>query len=395
MVPPLPVTEELARRGASVVLDNAALTRYSRHILLPEVGRTGQQQLAAARVLIVGAGGLGAPVSLYLAAAGVGTIGLVEFDTVDVSNLQRQILYTEGDAGQAKLSAATARLRALNSAAAIGGHAERLTAANAMQVFTAYDIIVDATDNFPTRYLISDACVLLGKPCIYGAIYRFDGQVSVFYPPQGPCYRCLFPSPPPPGQTPNCAEGGVLGVLPGQVGTIQATEVLKLILGIGEPLLGRLLLVDALSARYEEFRVPRDDACAACGAAPTITGLAVQADATAVSCLVPLPAVDSVSVHDLVALRRSEAPFQLVDVRTAGELAICRIADSLHVPLAALPHRLAELRPDAVIIVYCKSGARSAQAVRLLHEQGFTQARSLAGGILAWIEAVAPELPKY
>lgn len=370
------------------------MTRYSRHLLLPEVGVEGQRRLKAARVLVIGTGGLGSPVSLYLAAAGVGTLGLVEFDTVDASNLQRQVLYTEADAGRSKLTAAVERLEALNSGIKIVAHAERLESENAKRLFEAYDIIVDGTDNFPTRYLASDACAMLGKPYVYGSIFRFDGQASVFYAPHGPCYRCLFPAPPPAGQVPSCAEGGVLGVLPAQVGSIQANETLKLILGIGTSLLGRLMTLDAMDMRVEEFRIRRDPDCAVCGERPTITTLAMSAAA----CVVPEARGAPSSEIDVGAyheLRSRGVAHVLVDVRSASEAEICRIDGAQLIPLNDLEKRLAELPRDRPIIVHCKSGARSARATALLHAQGYATARSLRGGILAWIDAYAPELPKY
>lgn len=390
----LPVSATLALRAKDLLLTPEETSRYSRHLLLPEVGLEGQKRLKAARVLVVGAGGLGSPVCLYLAAAGVGTLGIIEFDVVDTSNLQRQILYCEADAGQSKLNAAVKRLRQLNSHITIVPHAERLEPDNALRLFEPYDIIVDGTDNFPTRYLANDACVLLGKPYVYGSIFRFDGQASVFYAPHGPCYRCLFPSPPPQGQVPSCAEGGVLGVLPAQVGSIQANEALKLIIGKGTSLLGRLMTIDALDMRVAEFRIQRDSACPVCGEAPTIKALAMATEA----CNVPAamaPVVKEVSVEVLRDFRLKGTPHVLVDVRSVGEADICRIDGSLLIPLPELASRLGEISKTVDVIIHCKSGVRSARAVSILNQHGFTRAASLSGGILAWIEAYAPDLPKY
>jgi molybdopterin/thiamine biosynthesis adenylyltransferase/rhodanese-related sulfurtransferase len=384
-------------------LTNDEVNRYSRHLIMPEVGVNGQRRLKAARVLCIGAGGLGSPAALYLAAAGVGTIGIVDFDAVDGSNLQRQILHGTPDIGRSKLQSARERLTALNPEVRIEPHEVALTSKNALDILRSYDVVLDGTDNFPTRYLVNDACVILGKPNAYGSIFRFEGQASVFATRNGPCYRCLFPEPPPPGLVPSCAEGGVLGVLPGVIGTIQATETIKLILGTGEPLIGRLLLYDALRMRFRELKLRRDPDCPVCGDHPTVRELIdyeqfcglPRAAAASVPALAP---ENEVSVEELKgALGRDDA-LLLIDVREPQEFQICRIPGSTLIPLGMVPARLDELRAsagDRPIIVHCKSGARSAKAVRLLQDAGLTQARNLKGGILAWIDRIDPTLPKY
>ena len=395
--------------GGSTALEDApALThdevkRYSRHLIMPEVGMQGQRRLKGARVLCVGAGGLGAPASLYLTAAGVGTLGLVDFDTIDFSNLQRQVLFTTADVGRPKLQAAAARLSGLNPEVRVVTHETRLTAQNALEIFRDYDVVVDGADNFPTRYLVNDACVLLGKPNAYGSIFRFDGQASVFATRGGPCYRCLYPEPPPPGLVPSCAEGGVLGVLPGIVGTIQAAEAIKLITGIGETLAGRLLLFDALTMEFRMMKLRRDPNCPVCGDRPTVTALidyeqfcGIAPARTASSG--GLPPEWETSVESLKARIDRQDPVWILDVREPHEAAICRIAGATLIPLGELPKRLAEIphgasAPD--IVVHCKMGGRSAKAVRLLREQGFDRATNLAGGILAWIDRIDPSQAKY
>ena len=372
--------------------------RYIRQTRLPEVGDTGQAHLGAARVLVVGVGGLGTPVATYLAAAGVGTLVLVDPDTVDVSNLHRQPLYTEADAGRPKVVVAAERLGALNPHVRIETHAERLSATNALSLVAGSDVVVDGTDTFATRYLVNDACVLAGVPNAFASISRYDGQASVFGGhgadgQRGPCYRCLFPQPPAAGSVPSCAEGGVLGVLPALLGTIQATETLKLILGIGDPLVGRLLLADALGMAFRTLRVVRDPACPVCGDSPTITSLLSHA---AQSGLPQMASVPELSVTDLKALQdEGNAPFVL-DVREPSEYEAANIGGA-HIPLGELPSRLEELeahRDDDVLVVHCRSGARSAQAVEFLHQNGFTNAVNLAGGIHAWSDAIDPTLPK-
>jgi adenylyltransferase/sulfurtransferase len=380
-------------------LTNEEFQRYSRHLIMPEVGVAGQQRLKAARVLCVGAGGLGAPASLYLAAAGVGTIGLVDFDVVDASNLQRQILFSIHDVGRPKVEAARDRLQGVNPTAKIVTHEMALKSSNALEIFADYDVIVDGADNFPTRYLVNDACVLTGKPNAYGSIFRFDGQASVFATKGGPCYRCLYPEPPPPGLVPSCAEGGVLGVLPGIIGVIQATEAIKLILGAGDPLIGRLLLFDALKMTFRTLKLQRDPTCPVCGDHPTVKALIDYEQFCGI-----MPAQTSaddgseMTVEELKAKMDRKEPFWLLDVREQNEFEISRIAGSTLIPLGELPRRLAELPqgPDAPeIVVHCKMGARSAKAVNLLREKGFARTKNLAGGILAWIDKIDPTLIKY
>jgi adenylyltransferase/sulfurtransferase len=397
----------LATPGARELpaLSNEEVQRYSRHLIMPEVGVDGQRRLKAASVLCIGAGGLGSPAALYLAAAGVGRIGLVDFDVVDFSNLQRQIIHGTPDVGKAKLESARARLEALNPEIAIETHEARLSSANALDLFAGYDVILDGTDNFPTRYLVNDACVLLRKPNAYGSIFRFEGQASVFAVEGGPCYRCLYPEPPPPGLVPSCAEGGVLGVLPGIVGTIQATEAIKLILGVGSPLVGRLLLYDALDMRFRELKLRRDPACPVCGDRPTVDRLidyeqfcGVAPSASRGASADVLPPEREISVVELKAARDRRDPVFVLDVREPQEFQICRIAGSTLIPLGELPARLAELPqgPDAPeIVVHCKSGVRSAKAVRLLAGRGFDRVRNLKGGILAWIDQVDGSLARY
>jgi adenylyltransferase/sulfurtransferase len=395
--------------GAPVVAEPAALPelaqdeyeRYSRHLILPEVGLEGQRRLKAGRVLCVGAGGLGSPAALYLAAAGVGTIGLVDFDTVDASNLQRQIIHSTDDVGRSKLVSARNRLTALNPRLKVETFETRLTSANALEIFRGYDVVLDGTDNFATRYLVNDACVLLGIPNAYGSIFRFEGQASVFATRSGPCYRCLYPEPPPPGLVPSCAEGGVLGVLPGVIGTIQATETLKLLLGSDKGLIGRLLLYDAWNMQFRQLKLRRDPACPVCGDQPTVRELIDYEQFCGVSpAAAPSAgaAEDEVTVEQLKERLDSGHPVYLLDVREPNEFQICRIPGSVLIPLGQLPNRLGELpgpAGEADFIVHCKMGGRSAKAVKLLHEHGFTQARNLKGGILAWIDRIDPQLPKY
>jgi adenylyltransferase/sulfurtransferase len=377
-------------------LTNDDLTRYSRQLIMPEVGVEGQRKLKAARVLCVGAGGLGSPALLYLTAAGVGTLGLVDFDVVDVSNLQRQILYDAGDVGRPKLAAARARLTALNPDLNLVTHETRLTSANALDILRHYDLVLDGADNFPTRYLVNDACVLLGKPNVHGSIFRFDGQASVFATRGGPCYRCLYPEPPPPGVVPSCAEGGVLGVLPGLIGTIQATEAIKLIIGAGESLAGRLPLFDALGMSVRVMTLRRDPACPVCGDRPTITALI---DYEQFCGVVPAStATAEMTVEELKGRLDRRERVWILDVREPREFEICRIPGSTLIPLAELPARVSELprgagAPD--IVVHCKMGGRSAHAVAWLQAHGITRVSNLTGGILAWIDRVDPALPKY
>jgi adenylyltransferase/sulfurtransferase len=366
---------------------------------MPEVGLDGQRRLKAARVLVVGVGGLGSPASMYLAAAGVGTLGLVDFDAVELSNLHRQILHGTPDVGRPKLASARARLAALNPEVRVDTYETALTSANALELVRAHDVVIDGTDNFATRYLVNDACVLAGRPNVYGSIFRFEGQASVFAAPSGPCYRCLHPEPPPPGLIPDCAEGGVLGVLPGVVGTIQATEAIKLILGAGEPLVGRFLIYDALRMRFRELRLPRDPDCPVCGDRPTIRTLT---DYEATCGAIRPNAVPAKSEGDteMTALElkerldRGDRVFML-DVREPHELTICRIGGATLIPMGELPHRLDELPADRDIVVVCRSGTRSARVVAFLRDRGFARAVNLHGGMLDWIDKVDPSQPKY
>jgi molybdopterin/thiamine biosynthesis adenylyltransferase/rhodanese-related sulfurtransferase len=374
------------------------IQRYARHLILPDVGMDGQARLKAARVLVVGAGGLGSPVALYLAAAGVGTLGVVDFDVVDVSNLQRQILHGTADVGRSKLESARARLLDVNPFVRVETHETRLTSANALEIIGGYDIVVDGTDNFATRYLSNDACVLLGKPNVYGSIFRFEGQASVFGLPDGPCYRCLFPEPPPPGSVPSCAEGGVFGVLPGIVGTIQATETIKLILGIGETLSGRLLLIDALSMQFRAMTLRKDPSCPACGTR-TIKALIDYDEFCGTPGADEAHDVDHVveiTPSELAArLARADGSFDLIDVREPYEWAIAHIDGARLIPLAQIPASLSTLDKSREIVVMCRSGVRSADATRFMQSNGFTRVKNLAGGILRWSTDVDPRVRRY
>jgi adenylyltransferase/sulfurtransferase len=375
------------------------IKRYSRHLILPEVGMDGQRMLKAAKVLCIGAGGLGSPAAMYLAAAGVGTLGIVDFDVVDMSNLQRQLLHGTPDVGRSKLASAKDHLYALNPNVHVETYETALSSDNALQLFEPYDVILDGTDNFPTRYLVNDACVLLGKPNAYGSIFRFEGQASVFGAKDGPCYRCLYPEPPPPGLVPSCAEGGVLGVLPGIIGTIQATETIKLILGRGEPLIGRFLIFDALRMKFRELKLRKDADCPVCGTHPTVTKLIDYDQFCGVG---PASHHDGANIvtDDITApelkerLDRGE-PIVVLDVREPQEYQINRIAGSTLIPLGELPQRYEELDREAAIICQCKSGMRSAKATAFLRGIGFKNVRNLAGGILGWIDKVDPSQPKY
>lgn len=378
-------------------LTNSERARYSRHLLLPEVGEEGQQKLLAARVLTVGTGGLGSPAALYLAAAGIGTLGLIDFDNVDLSNLQRQILHGNSDVGRPKVDSARETLREINPGIELITHNERLSADNAKEIFGNYDIILDGTDNFSTRYLINDACVLMDKVNVHGSIFRFEGQVSVFAPPQGPCYRCLFPEPPPPGMVPNCAEAGVLGILPGVIGVLQATEAIKIILGIGSPLIGRLLLYDALGASFREVKLRRDPDCPCCGENPTIAEL-VEYDAICTTGGGEQTAMSSstdITPKELKARLDAGEKVFILDVRNPEEYAICKLDGSTLIPLAELPNRTGELNPDEEIVVHCRSGGRSAQAATFLRQLGFKDVKNLTGGVLLWSDTVDPSMPKY
>lgn len=391
--------DPFAARSDRVALSPQETARYSRHLIMPEVGVDGQKRLKSSSMLLIGAGGLGSPLGLYLAAAGVGRIGLVDFDVVDFSNLQRQVLHGTPDVGRPKLHSARDRLQAINPEVRLDLHETRLTAANALNIFEPYDIIIDGTDNFPTRYLVNDACVFLKKPNVYGSIFRFDGQASVFYPPQGPCYRCLYPEPPPPGEVPSCAEGGVLGILPGLVGCIQATEAIKLVLGQGSTLIGRLLLYDALAMSFQEFKVRRNPKCPLCGDKPTITKLIDYEQFCGMrgqeSPSLAAAQLAETTVEELKArLDRRDGVF-ILDVRNPPEFQICRLPGSTLIPLPELPQRFRELSPDREIVVHCKSGMRSLKATQFLRDQGFRNVKNLKGGILAWAERIDSTMPRY
>jgi molybdopterin/thiamine biosynthesis adenylyltransferase/rhodanese-related sulfurtransferase/molybdopterin converting factor small subunit len=376
-------------------LSNEEIRRYSRHLIMPEVGLEGQKKLKAARVLAIGTGGLGSPLSLYLAAAGVGTLGLVDFDVVDDSNLQRQVLFGTKDVGRSKLEAAAERLKDLNPNVNVVPFEERLTSENALRIFRDFDIVADGTDNFPTRYLVNDACVLTGKPNVYASIFRFEGQASIFWAQKGPCYRCLYSEPPPAGLVPSCAEGGVLGILPGLLGVLQATEVVKLILGTGEPLIGRLLLVDALSMRFRELKLRKNPDCVICGANPTVTKLIDYEAFCGVEPEAPAAGIPEISVEELKDLRDRRAVFVLVDVREPHELAISSFPESVKIPLGSLAQNLNRLSTADEIVVHCKTGGRSAKAVQFLRQAGFKKVKNLAGGINRWAERVDPTVPRY
>ena len=379
------------------------LSRYARHLILPEVGVEGQQKLKAARVLCVGAGGLGSPLALYLSAAGVGTLGLVDFDVVDASNLQRQILHSTRDVGRKKLDSAEEKLAARNPAVHVVKHQTMLSSANAMDILKDYDIVADGTDNFPTRYLVNDACVLLGKPNVYGSVFRFEGQASVFATREGPCYRCLYPEPPPPGTVPSCAEGGVLGILPGLIGIIQATEVIKLILGKGEALVGRLLLVDALSMRFRELKLKKNPECPVCGAHPTVTalidyqqfcGIVPEASPEAGQETTLKNGIPQMTVQELKQRRDAGEELFVLDVREPYEYQIANIGGTL-IPQNEVPRRLAEIDRNREIVVQCRSGGRSQRIAEFLAQQGYPNVKNLAGGILAWADAIDPKITKY
>ena len=398
-----PVRRETSRpEGELPQLSNDEIKRYSRHLIMPEVGMDGQRKLKAASVLCIGAGGLGSPAAMYLAAAGVGTIGLVDFDVVDFSNLQRQIIHGTPDVGRSKLASARDRLHGINPHVDIQTYEAALSSENALKLFEPYDVILDGTDNFPTRYLTNDACVLLGKPNAYGSIFRFEGQASVFATKDGPCYRCLYPEPPPPGLVPSCAEGGVLGVLPGIIGVIQATEAIKLVTGIGEPLIGRFLIYDALRMRFRELKLKKDPDCPVCGTHPTVTKLIDYQEFCGIhpaapespTVRTPGNALEITSVELKQRLDRGDK-LTLVDVREPNEYQINRIPGTVLIPLGDVPRRYAELDKDAEIVVHCKMGGRSAKAADFLRSVGFKRVLNLKGGILDWIDKVDPSQPKY
>ena len=384
-------------------LSNEEILRYSRHLLIPEFGMEGQRKLKAARVLTIGAGGLGSPVGLYLAAAGVGTIGIVDFDVVDFTNLQRQVIHSTADVGRPKLDSARETLHGINPEVEIIGYETRLTSENALEILRGYDLVVDGTDNFPTRYLVNDACVLSGIPNVYASIFRFEGQASVLALRDGPCYRCWYPEPPPPGLVPSCAEGGVLGVLPGLMGLIQATEAIKLITGIGEPLKNRVLLFDALGMRFRELKLRKNPECPVCGANPTIRELIDYQEFCGIRGEeAPAPAATAgeieileIGARALAEELRGAAPPLVLDVREPHEVAIASIPGAVLIPLGELEKRLHELDRAADIVAQCRSGVRSMKAARLLRAAGFTRLRNLKGGILAWSDEVDPAVPKY
>jgi sulfur-carrier protein adenylyltransferase/sulfurtransferase len=383
----------------ATALSNDEILRYSRHLIMPEVGMEGQQKLKAARVLCIGAGGLGSPLALYLGAAGVGMLGLVDFDVVDYTNLQRQIIHSTADVGRKKLESAAERLKAINPFLNIQTFETKLTSENALDLFRDFDIVADGTDNFPTRYLVNDACVLTGKPNVYGSIFRFEGQASVFATEDGPCYRCLYPEPPPPGLVPSCAEGGVLGVLPGLVGVIQATEVIKLILGIGDPLIGRLLLVDALAMRFRELKLRKNPDCPACGNHRTIAKLIDYNQFCGIrgeekNQDKPVEAIPEIQVEELKRRLDAGEDVFVLDVREPHEYAICNLGGYL-IPLNDLPKRVNELDSTREIVAHCKMGGRSAKAVQFLRQAGFEKVLNLKGGILAWADRIDPKMPKY
>src|SRR6266704_2768824 len=375
-------------------LSKQEIQRYSRHLIMPEVGMDGQLKLAKAKVLMIGAGGLGAPLGLYLAAAGVGRLGIVDFDVVDYTNLQRQITFSTSDVGRPKIQAAKERLAGVNPQIRIDTYETRLTSSNALDLFREYDIIVDGTDNFPTRYLVNDACVLLDKPNVYGSIFRFEGQASVFHAKRGPCYRCLYSEPPPPGLVPSCAEGGVLGVLPGIIGSIQAMETIKLILGAGQPLIGRLVLFDALKLQFRELKLEKDPECPVCGAHPTVTELI---DYQAFCGIGAEPSYDGaeITAHELRDEWQRNPALVVVDVREPHEYEIAHIDGAVLMPLGELPDRLGELDGHHEIVTHCHHGARSLKALEILKAAGFSKVRSLRGGIDAWAVNVDPTLPRY
>ena len=390
--PPVPA------QATATELSPEEILRYSRHLIMPEVGSEGQLKLKAAKVLMIGTGGLGSPLGMYLAAAGVGRLGLVDFDIVDESNLHRQLLYSNADVGRPKIDAAVERLREVNPHIELVPHPVMLDSSNALEIFADYDLVVDGTDNFPTRYLVNDACVLLGKPNVYGSIFRFEGQVSVFWGAEGPCYRCLFAEPPPPGLVPSCAEGGVLGVLPGIIGSLQANEVIKLIIGQGDPLIGRLVLFDALRMSFRELKLRKNPDCPICSEHPTQTEL-IDYEAF---CGIPAVA-ETPALNDLIDVTPTQVQswiddgreFSILDVRGPQEYAICRIQGSTLIPVAELEGRVGELDPSRLWVVHCHHGPRSTRATNILRDRGFQQAYNLAGGIDAWAEEVDPSLPRY
>jgi len=386
--------------NGAVDLSNEEIARYSRHLIMPEVALDGQKKLKSAKVLTVGTGGLGSPLALYLAAAGIGTLGIVDFDVVDESNLQRQILHGTSDVGRPKVESACDKIKDINPNVEVVIHEEALTSENALEIFEDYDVIVDGTDNFPTRYLVNDACVLSGKPNVYGSIFRFEGQASVFYAEEGPCYRCLYPEPPPPGLVPSCAEGGVLGILPGAIGTIQATETVKLLLGIGEPLIGRLLLYDALGMSFREMKLRKDPNCPVCGENPTVTELIDYQEFCGVPQAHAAESVDElpeITVGELKEKLDAGEEVAVLDVREPHEYEVANLEaqGAKLIPLGELPNRLSELNQNDKVAVYCKTGGRSAKAVKILQDAGFGNVYNVEGGITAWSEEIDPSVPRY
>ncbi|MBL8176392.1 MAG: molybdopterin-synthase adenylyltransferase MoeB [Bryobacterales bacterium] len=389
----------MSATAVPVALSNEEVLRYSRHLILPEVGMEGQLKLKQAKVLCIGTGGLGAPIGMYLAAAGIGTIGLVDFDIVDRTNLQRQIIHGTKDIGKKKLDSAAETIADINPNVNVVKYEVALSSENALQIMKGYDVVVDGTDNFPTRYLVNDACVLLGIPNVYGSIFRFEGQSTVFATKDGPCYRCLYPEPPPPGLVPSCAEGGVLGILPGMIGVMQATETVKLILGKGETLTGRLVLYDALNMRFREMRLRRSPECPICGPDRTIHQLIDYHQFCGIpqQPAQPEPAAANpgeIDPADVKKLLDAKHNFVFIDVREPHEYQICNVGATL-IPLGTLPQRLKELDPSAEYVMHCKSGMRSGKACDLLRQNGFTNVRNMKGGILAWSDKVDPSVPKY
>jgi len=389
----------VATAAPEVTLSNDEILRYSRHLIMPEVGMAGQLKLKAGKVLMIGTGGLGAPLGLYLAAAGVGKIGIVDFDTVDVTNLQRQVIHGTKDIGRPKLDSAAERMADINPHIEIQKFETRLSSENALELFKDYDVVVDGTDNFPTRYLVNDACVLLDKPNVYGSIFRFEGQATVFHHNGGPCYRCLYPEPPPPGLVPSCAEGGVLGILPALIGSIQATETVKLLIGKGETLSGRLVLYDALNMRFRELKLRRNPECPVCGDHPTVRelidyeqfcGIPQQQEITMAESGVP-----EITVTELKAKLDAGDNLFVLDVREPHEYDIARLEGTTLIPLGQLPSRVNELNTADDIVVHCRSGVRSAKAVGFLQKAGFQKVKNLKGGILAWSDQIDPSVPKY
>jgi adenylyltransferase/sulfurtransferase len=399
LVPSIAGGSTVAAPPEGVALSKDEILRYSRHLIIPEVGIEGQKKLKAASVLLVGTGGLGAPLGLYLAAAGIGRIGLVDFDVVDFTNLQRQVIHFTNDVGRKKLDSAAEKMLAINPHLKITRHEVALSSENALDILKDYDLVIDGTDNFPTRYLVNDACVLLKKPNVYGSIFRFEGQATVFAYEGGPCYRCLYPEPPPPGLVPSCAEGGVLGILPGTIGLIQATEAVKLILGIGEPLVGRLMLYDALAMRFRELKLRKNPECPVCGEHPTVTKLIDYQQFCGIPQQAPKQETKvtegEIEVTEVKAMMDRGDKFALIDVREPHEYQICSIPGSKLIPLGEVPKRLDELDKTADTVIHCKSGMRSAKACGILKAAGFEHVRNMKGGILAWSDRVDPSVPKY